>query len=267
MSRDRRSRSPSSYRVFMGRLPRDTRHADVEDFFKDGGFSKAVKEVTLKTGFAFIEFDDFRDADDAVFELNNKELLGSRIVLDHAKPNRSSYGGGGGSRYGRGGGGGGSSRYGAPYNTDNRIIVENLSTRCGWQDLKDHFRQVGEVAFSKCHREKIGEGVVEFASHRDMKAAVKKLDGSTLYGKRIRCIDDSPAHKRDRYQSKSLSRSPRRRSVSRSRSRSRSRSPVKRSRSPAKRSRSPVRRSPARRSRSRSRSRSPRARSPAGRAD
>ena len=38
----------------MGRLPRDTRHADVEDFFKDGGFSKAVKEITLKTGFAFI---------------------------------------------------------------------------------------------------------------------------------------------------------------------------------------------------------------------
>ena len=31
--------------------------------------------------------------------------------------------------------------------------------------------------------------VVEFASNRDMKAALKKLDGSTLYGKRIRLID------------------------------------------------------------------------------
>ena len=60
--------------------------------------------------FYFQEFDDFRDADDAVFELNNKELLGSRIVLDHAKPNRSGYGGGGGGRYGRGGG----SRYALP---------------------------------------------------------------------------------------------------------------------------------------------------------
>ena len=52
--RERRSRSPGSYRVFMGRLPRDVRRRDLEDFFKDAGFSKAVKDITLKTGFAFI---------------------------------------------------------------------------------------------------------------------------------------------------------------------------------------------------------------------
>ena len=53
-SRDRRSRSPGSHRVFMGRLPRDARRRDLEDFFKDAGFSKAVKDITLKTGFAFV---------------------------------------------------------------------------------------------------------------------------------------------------------------------------------------------------------------------
>jgi len=113
----------------MGRLPRDARRRDLEDFFKDAGFSKAVKDITLKTGFAFVEFEDYRDADDAVYELNEKELLGSKVILDHARPNRSGFGGrregGGARRY--------SSRYGAPYNTDNRIIVENLSSRCGWQ--------------------------------------------------------------------------------------------------------------------------------------
>ena len=31
-----------------------------------------------------------------------------------------------------------------------------------FQDLKDHFRQVGEVAFTKCHREKIGEGYFHY---------------------------------------------------------------------------------------------------------
>ncbi|XP_065055964.1 serine/arginine-rich splicing factor 4-like isoform X2 [Rhopilema esculentum] len=248
MSRERRSRSPSSHRVFMGRLPRDARLRDLEDFFKDAGFSKAVRDITLKTGFAFIEFADYRDADDAVYELNHKDLLGTKIILDHAKPNRPGYGGG---RREHGGGRRPSSRYGAPFNTDNRLIVENLSTRCGWQDLKDHFRQIGEVSFTKCHREKIGEGVVEFSSYRDMKTALSKLEGSTLYGKRIHLIDDSPAAKRGR--SRSLSRSPRRRSPSpRSRSRSRSKS---RSRSPA------------RRAYSRSPSRSPKPRSPAGQED
>ena len=38
----------------MGRLPRDVRRRDLEDFFKDAGFAKAVKDITLKTGFAFI---------------------------------------------------------------------------------------------------------------------------------------------------------------------------------------------------------------------
>jgi len=216
MSRERRSRSPSSVRVFMGRLPRDTRVRDLEYFFKDNGFSKSVKDINLKTGFAFVEFDDYRDADDAVYELNHKELLGCKIILDHAKPNRMGGGGSYGGRrdYGNAPGRRYSSRYGAPYNTDNRIIVENLSSRCGWQDLKDHFRQIGEVAFSKCHKEKIGEGVVEFASSKDVKTAMRKLDNSELFGKRIRLIDDSPM-------SRSRSRSPRR-SYSRSRSRSRS---------------------------------------------
>ena len=40
--------------MFMGRLPRDARRRDVEDFFKDAGFSKSVKDIVLKTGFAFI---------------------------------------------------------------------------------------------------------------------------------------------------------------------------------------------------------------------
>eukprot|EP00794_Sanderia_malayensis_P015356 gene15356-16933_t len=248
------SRYSTGYKVFVGRLPTDTRTRDLENFFKDNGYSKCVRDVNLKTGFAFVEFDDYRDADDAVFDLHHKELLGTKITLEHAKPARDRYGGdrdrrgGGGDRYGDryggGGRGGGSFRfrdkYGAPYNTDYRIIVENLSTRAGWQDLKDHFRQYGEVTFTKCHREKVGEGVVEFARYSDVKAAVKKLEGSEIFGKRIRLIDDTPRDLRSK------------RSPSRSRSRSASRSPRRRSYDDRSHSRSPRKRSPDQRSRSRS---------------
>ena len=34
------------------------------------------------------EFDDYRDADDAVYELNHKEMLNTKISLEHARPSR-----------------------------------------------------------------------------------------------------------------------------------------------------------------------------------
>lgn len=62
--------------------------------------------------YGFVEFEDTRDADDAVYELNGKELCGERVMVEHARGprrDRDGYGGGGGG----GGGyyGGGRSKY------------------------------------------------------------------------------------------------------------------------------------------------------------
>uniref|UniRef100_A0A8C8FBF2 RRM domain-containing protein n=1 Tax=Oncorhynchus tshawytscha TaxID=74940 RepID=A0A8C8FBF2_ONCTS len=62
--------------------------------------------VCVWPGYGFVEFDDPRDADDAVYDLNGKDLCGERVIVEHTKgPRRDgSYGSGGG---GGGGGGGG----------------------------------------------------------------------------------------------------------------------------------------------------------------
>ena len=39
-----------------------------------------LREVSLKNGYGFVEFDDDRDADDACHDLDGKELLGGRQV-------------------------------------------------------------------------------------------------------------------------------------------------------------------------------------------
>ncbi|XP_014067157.2 serine/arginine-rich splicing factor 5 [Salmo salar] len=293
----------SGCRVFIGRLSPHARERDVEKFFKGYG---RIREVNLKNGFGFVEFDDPRDADDAVYELNGKELCSERVTIEHARSRRGRGGGpgmgGGGGRFSprfssyrqgsgdrRGGGGGGSSRYGPPVRTEHRIIVENLSSRISWQDLKDLMRKVGEVTFVDAHRTNKNEGVVEFASHSDMKNALDKLDGTDLNGRKLKLSEDRKSRRsrsrsrgsRSYSRSRSRSRSPRSKSPSRSRSRNRSRSPRSASRTPEKKpssggggraahrstSRSPSRsksRSPAPRSRTppaRSRSRSPPARS------
>nr|CAD7405193.1 unnamed protein product [Timema poppensis] len=62
-------------KVYVGGLPYGVREKDLERFFK--GFGR-IRDVLLKNGYGFCEFDDYRDADDAVYELNGKELLGER---------------------------------------------------------------------------------------------------------------------------------------------------------------------------------------------
>uniref|UniRef100_A0A3B5ADN0 Serine/arginine-rich splicing factor 4-like n=1 Tax=Stegastes partitus TaxID=144197 RepID=A0A3B5ADN0_9TELE len=69
-------------RVYIGRLSYRAREKDVERFFK--GYGK-ILEVDLKNGYGFVEFDDPRDADDAVYDLNGKELCGERVIVEHTK--------------------------------------------------------------------------------------------------------------------------------------------------------------------------------------
>ena len=70
-------------RVFLGNLPPDCKVSDIQQFLEKYG---RVRNVLIKQGkYGFAEFDDPRDADDAVYELHGKRLLGSRITLEFAK--------------------------------------------------------------------------------------------------------------------------------------------------------------------------------------
>merc|ERR1711862_498330 len=177
---------------------------------------------------------------------------------------------------GRGGGGRDGNRpvwlekYGPPTRTEYRVIVENLSSRVSWQDLKDFMRSAGEVTYADAHKSRKNEGVVEFARYEDVQNAIDKLDDTELNGRRIKIVDDSRKKKRSRSRSRSRSKSRTRsrsrrgrsrsdsRKKSRSRSRSRSRDSVKREEKSRSKSRSKSReksRSQVKEEKSRSRSR------------
>lgn len=64
-------------RVYVGRLPYRAGERDLERFFR--GYGKIV-EVILKNGYGFVEFADYRDADDAVHDLSGRDLMGERSV-------------------------------------------------------------------------------------------------------------------------------------------------------------------------------------------
>lgn len=225
-------------RIYVGNLPPDIRTKDVEDVFYKYG---AIRDIDLKNRrggppFAFVEFEDPRDADDAVHGRDGYDYDGYRLRVEFPRSGRGGgRGGGGGGRGGGGGGDGGGAprgRYGPPSRrSEYRVIVSGLPSSGSWQDLKDHMREAGDVCYADVFRD--GTGVVEFVRKEDMTYAVRKLDntkfrsheGETAY---VRVKVDgprSPSYGRSRSRSRSNGRSN-----GRSNSRSRSFSPPRRSR-------------------------------------
>ncbi|KAI8530095.1 hypothetical protein RHMOL_Rhmol11G0029000 [Rhododendron molle] len=92
-------------RVYVGNLDPRVSERELEDEFRVFGVIRSVWVARRPPGYAFIDFDDRRDAQDAIRELDGKN--GWRVELSH-----NSRGGGGGGGGGRGAGGGGRGRSG-----------------------------------------------------------------------------------------------------------------------------------------------------------
>jgi len=230
------SRGSNECRIYVGNLPPDIRTKDIEDLFYK--FGKIVF-IDLKNRrgppFAFVEFEDPRDAEDAVHSRDGYDYDGYRLRVEF--PRNSVPGAArGGSNRGRG-------RGPPARRSQYRVLVTGLPPTGSWQDLKDHMREAGDVCYADVYKD--GSGVVEFLRYEDMKYAVKKLDDSKFRSHEgensyIRVKEDyggsSPSGARGGGRSRSRSRSPRgyrgsptyspvrRTSYSRSPSRSRSRS-------------------------------------------
>ncbi|WKY07704.1 hypothetical protein Q1695_007293 [Nippostrongylus brasiliensis] len=102
-------------KVYIGGLPHDATSQEIEDTFHRFGRIRKVWVARRPPGFAFVEFEDTRDAEDAVKSLDGARICGvrARVELSHGKRRNGAGGGGGGGGgyggrgYGGGGGGGG----------------------------------------------------------------------------------------------------------------------------------------------------------------
>ena len=72
-----------SKRVFIGGLSPRVRKKDIERFLIKYGRLREI--CIIKRKMAFVEFDNYRDADDAVYDLNGTELMGRRVAVEHVK--------------------------------------------------------------------------------------------------------------------------------------------------------------------------------------
>jgi len=100
--------NPEDYKVYIGDLGNDGSKSELEEAFGYYGRLKNVWVASNPPGFAFVEFEDDRDAEDAVRGLDGQTVCGRKVRVEMAKPRRGRGGGGGGGFSRRGGGGGGS---------------------------------------------------------------------------------------------------------------------------------------------------------------
>nr|SVE75488.1 EOG090X0HR1 [Daphnia dolichocephala] len=181
-------------RIYVGNLPPDIRTKDIEDlFYKFGKIAYIDLKNRRGPPFAFVEFEDPRDAEDAVHARDGYDYDGYRLRVEFPRGSQNSGSGhrgsgsrsggrGGGDGGGRGGGGGGDGSNGGrsrgppARRTNYRVIVTGLPPTGSWQDLKDHMREAGDVCYADTYKD--GTGMVEFLRYEDMKYAIKKLDDS-----------------------------------------------------------------------------------------
>ncbi|XP_070618355.1 serine/arginine-rich splicing factor 9 [Erythrolamprus reginae] len=154
-------------RIYVGNLPPDVSEKDLEDLFYKYG---RIRDIELKCNrgllpFAFVRFEDPRDAEDAVYRRNGYDYGQGRLRVEFPKPSRGRGGFGGGPR----------GRNGPPSRrSEFRVLVSGLPPSGSWQDLKDHMREAGDVCYADVQKD--GMGVVEFLRKEDMEYAVRKLD-------------------------------------------------------------------------------------------
>ncbi|GAA6060161.1 hypothetical protein JCM10212_005162 [Sporobolomyces blumeae] len=207
--------SLSGRRLYIGRVPPAASKRDLEDHFSGHG---RLVDIRIMNGFGFIEYERLGDAEQAVRDLDGKDLMGERLLVEFAKPprafdprgpppprfgdDRGGYGGGYGGGFGGGyGGGGGFDRgYGRPPpppvargGTGYRLIVSNLREGTSWQDLKDFARQIGNCSFSDVDRRDPTIGYVEYALRGDSEEAIRRLNGTELNGVTVTVAEDESA--------------------------------------------------------------------------
>jgi len=192
-------------RCYVGNLAFRTSWQDLKDHFRQVGnvvYTKVIQDEATGSskGCGIVEFEKPEEAARAIEQLHDKELSGRMLIVREDREDRDL-------KPGKGGGKGASEglkrarttgSFGGPPTADfsesRRVYVGNLSYRTSWQDLKDHFRQVGKVVYSNVMEESPGRskgcGIVEFESAAEAAEAIRTLHDSQLNSRQIFVRED-----------------------------------------------------------------------------
>jgi len=199
--------------VYVGNLAYETSWHDLKDHMRGAGNVDQANVLQSddgrSKGCGIVIYQSPRDAARAIRELQNSVLHGRPIFVREDREQGGGRGGGRGGRgrggfggRGRGGrGGGGYRRFDDSQSGGDgagcQLFVNNLSYDTSWRELKDHFRQCGDVERVEVIEgpggRKKGFGTVKFFNETDAENAISRLDGSELQGRELKVRLDAKA--------------------------------------------------------------------------
>jgi RNA recognition motif-containing protein len=96
-------------KLYVGGLAYSTTSEGLREFFAQSGNVLSATVITDRfsgqsRGFGFVEMNSAEDAQNAIAQINGRELDGRRITVEISNPQAPRSGGGGGGRPGGGGG-------------------------------------------------------------------------------------------------------------------------------------------------------------------
>lgn len=194
--------------VYVWNLTPETSWQDLKDHMRKAGNVDSALILTNAQGESVccgvVVYQRQQEAVRAIRELQNSELKGQPIYVREDRVQGGGGGSGGGGRgfvrasgrggAGRGRGGRGAGRgagrgRGGGGDQGTQVFVGNLSSETTWRELKDHFRQCGEVSHAEVKTNFQGLskrfGIVTFSSKEEADAAITRLNSSELQGSEL----------------------------------------------------------------------------------
>ncbi|BGP24410.1 heterogeneous nuclear ribonucleoprotein M [Rhodotorula toruloides] len=212
-------RSRKECRVYVGNLAFGVKWNDLKDFMREAGNVVFAEIMLLPNGMSkgcgVVEYSTPEEAQRAIRELSDQQLLGRPVFVredreDEARygsaaisgragfmgpgatfPARGGFGGGFGGRGGFAGGAG----FGGPVGGQGRhLYITGLPYTVGWQDLKDLFRAAGSIIRADVKMgpdgSHSGTGTVVYETAQDAQNAIAMYNGFEFQGSVLEVRED-----------------------------------------------------------------------------
>eukprot|EP01071_Lankesteria_metandrocarpae_P013102 Lankesteria_metandrocarpae@DN666_c0_g1_i2.p1 len=176
-------------KLYIGNLPPDCTEEEVKELFCQHG---KLLTVECKGKFAFVEYEQERDAETALYKLNDTKFHGGeRIQVQPHNPVLRPSRGPPPHQVVRPSAREAPRPTGRDKKTEYKVLVFNLDERVSWQDLKDFGRNAGDVNYANVAiRNGKKFGIIEYFDHYTMEKALKRLHRMKLYDLKVTVEED-----------------------------------------------------------------------------